>query len=201
MNRYTMPRIAALFFALSLALAGCNSQSQPTMQEAPLAGAAIGGDFELLDKSGETVRWADFAGKYRIVYFGYAFCPDVCPQDVAKMIRGLKLYADSEPELAAQIQPIFITIDPERDTPQVVGEFAVAFSNDLIGLTGTPEQIEQAADAFRVYYARGEENDDFYLMDHSAITYLFGPQGEPIATLPTDKGPQAVADELAKWVR
>ena len=200
MNRYTMPRIAALLLAMSFALAGCNSQSQPAAQEAPLAGAAIGGDFELVDKNSQTVRWADFVGKYRIVYFGYAFCPDVCPQDVAKMIRGLKLFTESEPELAAQIQPIFITIDPERDTPEVVGQFAAAFSDNLIGLTGTPEQIEQAADAFRVYYARGEENDDFYLMDHSAITYLFGPEGEPIATLPTDEGPRAVADELAKWV-
>jgi protein SCO1/2 len=115
--------------------------------------------------------------------------------------QGLSTFAQSSPELAANVQPIFITIDPERDTPEVVGEFASAFSDDLIGLTGTAEQIADAASKFRVFYARGEESEaGGYLMDHSRIVYLFGPSGEPLATLPADTSADAVAEELAKWV-
>lgn len=192
-----------LIAALTLSLAACNSGPvQPPLDQAPLAGAAIGGDFTLTSQSGEKVNWGDFAGKHRIVYFGFAYCPDICPTDLSRTAQGLRLYAEKHPELAATIQPIFITIDPERDTPEVVGEFVGNFSDNLIGLTGTPEEIKQAADAFKVYYARGEDTEDgAYLMDHSNITYLFGPQGQPLATLPTDLGPEAIAAELEKWVR
>ena len=192
-----------LIAALTLSLAACNSGPvQPPLDQAPLAGAAIGGDFTLTSQSGEKVSWSDFAGQHRIVYFGFAYCPDICPTDLSRTAQGLRLYAKKHPELAATIQPIFITIDPERDTPEVVGEFIGDFSDDLIGLTGTPEEIKQAADAFKVFYARGEDTaDGAYLMDHSNITYLFGPQGQPLATLPTDLGPEAIAAELEKWVR
>lgn len=189
-----------LLASLSLGLAACGDlASQP--QEPPLTGADIGGPFELVNKDGDTVRWADFEGKYRTVYFGFTYCPDICPTDVGRTIHGLNRLKESDPEKAAKIQPIFISVDPERDTPEIVGEFAAAFSDDLIGLTGTPEQIKQAADTFRVYYSRGEDTPGGgYLVDHSAIVYLFGPNGEPLATLPTDQGPDAVAAELAKWV-
>ena len=200
MNRNNNPSPAlALLIAAALSLAGCGA-SAPT-EEPPLAGAAIGGDFALTDSKGQTVRWGDFAGKYRVVYFGYAFCPDVCPTDMQRVAQGLKVLKGQDPAKAAKIQPIFITIDPERDTQAVVGEFAAAFSPDIIGLTGTPEQIAAAAKAFKVYYAKGEATPDGgYLVDHSNITYLFGPDGAPIATLPTDQGGEAVAAELAKWV-
>jgi protein SCO1/2 len=192
-----------LIAALTLSLAACNSGPvQPPLDQAPLAGAAIGGDFTLTSQSGSKVSWGDFAGRHRIVYFGFAYCPDICPTDLSRTAQGLRLYAEKHPELAATIQPIFITIDPERDTPEVVGEFVGNFSDDLIGLTGTPEEIKQAADAFKVFYARGEDTEDgAYLMDHSNITYLFGPEGQPLATLPTDLGPEAIAAELEKWVR
>ncbi len=168
----------------------------------PLAGAAIGGDFTLTDENGRTVRWNDFAGRYRIVYFGYAFCPDVCPTDMQRTMRGLDLFAAEQPARAARVQPIFITIDPERDTPEVLREFTDAFSPNLLGLTGTPEQVAQAAKRFAVFYSRGPDSPGGgYLMNHSNIVYLFGPDGEPIATLPTDRGAEAIADELARWVR
>ncbi len=168
----------------------------------PLAGADIGGEFVLVDKDGETVRWSDFDGKYRTVYFGFTYCPDVCPTDVQRAMRGLKQFNEQNPDSAAKIQPIFISIDPERDTPEAVGQFAAAFSDELIGLTGSAEQVRAAADTFRVFYERGEDQQGGgYLVNHSAITYLFGPKGEPLATLPTDQGPDAVAAELAKWVR
>ena len=200
MNRINKPSpVLALLIAGTLALAGCNAS--PPAEEPPLAGAAIGGDFALTASDGRTVNWGDFKGKYRVVYFGYAFCPDVCPTDMQRVAQALKVLKGKDPAKAAKIQPIFITIDPERDTQKVVGEFAAAFSPDIIGLTGTPEQIAAAAKAFKVYYAKGETTPGGgYLVDHSNITYLFGPDGAPIATLPTDKGADAVAAELAKWV-
>jgi len=120
--------------------------------------------------------------------------------DVQMMMLGFRRFEQATPKLAAQVQPIFISIDPARDTPQVVGEFAAAFSPRLLGLTGTQEQVDRAAKAFSVYYARGKQTGGGYLMDHSRIAYLMGRNGEPIAMLPVDKGPEAVAAELAKWV-
>ncbi|TNE57129.1 MAG: SCO family protein [Sphingomonadales bacterium] len=205
MNRHTMPHRTknfrlAIALAASLALAGCNA-APSTPAEPPLAGADIGGPFELVNKDGETVRWSDFEGRYRMVYFGFTFCPDICPTDVQRMTQGYNIFAQQNAGLAKDIQPIFISVDPERDTPEVVGRFAAAFSNDLIGLTGSPEQVKQAADNFRVYYSRGTDTPGGgYLVDHSAIVYLFGRNGEPLATLPTDQGAEAVAAELAKWV-
>jgi protein SCO1/2 len=190
--------VFALLTAAALALAGCNAAAPAA--EPPLAGAAIGGDFALTNSKGATVRWGDFAGKYRIVYFGYTFCPDVCPTDMSRVAQGLKQLKASDPALASKIIPIFITIDPERDTPAIVGEFAAAFSPDVVGLTGTSEQIAAAAKAFKVFYAKGEAVEGGgYLMDHSNIVYLFGPDGAPLATLPTDQGAEAVAAEIAKW--
>jgi protein SCO1/2 len=201
MNRINKPSllIPALIAAAALALAGC-SAAVPAA-EPPLAGADIGGEFALTASDGRTVRWGDFAGKYRVVYFGYAFCPDICPTDMQRVAQGLKVLKGSDPAKAAKIQPLFITIDPERDTQKVVGEFAAAFSPDIIGLTGTPEQIAAAAKAFRVFYAKGEAvAGGGYLVDHSNIVYLFGPDGEPLATLPVDQGANAVAAELDRWV-
>ena len=175
--------------------------SQPALSQAPLAGAAIGGPFALIDKNGQTVRWSDFAGSYRIVYFGYTFCPDACPTDMGVAMRGLAIFARGHPDLAKQIRPLFITIDPQRDTPKVVGQFAAAFSPQLIGLTGTPAQVDQAAKAFAAYYARGKSTPGGYLMDHSRIAYLMGRDGEPIEMLPVDKGDAAVAADLETWVR
>lgn len=201
MNRINKPStIACLTIAVSLALSSCGGAGAP-QDEPPLAGAAIGGDFALTNSKGETVRWGDFAGKYRVVYFGYTFCPDICPTDMSRVAQGLKALKASDPDKAGKIVPIFITIDPERDTQAVVGEFAAAFSPDIVGLTGTPQQIDAAAKAFKVFYAKGEaQPGGGYLVDHSNVVYLFGPDGAPIATLPTDKDGKAVAAELARWV-
>lgn len=192
------------FFAIALAacslaaLSACGSEpgSPP-----PLEGAALGGPFELTSGTGKTVKWDDFAGKYRIVYFGYAYCPDVCPFDVQRMMQGFSKFAEAEPKLAEAVQPIFITIDPERDTPEKIQEFTSAFSDRLLGLTGTPEQIAAAAKSFAVYYAKGEVTDTgAYLMDHSRAAYLMDRDGKPLALLPVDAGAEQVTAELLKWV-
>jgi protein SCO1 len=201
MNRFAMSLRLQIFAALifSLTVSACGSQAP--QERPPLAGAAIGGPFALVGKDGKTVRWQDFAGQYRIVYFGYTFCPDACPTDVATMMQGFARFEKAQPALAAQVQPIFITIDPARDTAPIVGEFAAAFSPRLIGLTGPPTTIAAAAKSFGAYAAKGKESGSGYLMDHTRIAYLMGRQGEPIAILPIERGPQAVEAELAKWVR
>ena len=201
MNRRAMKKpitLAALLLA-SLALSGCGGAGPA--ERPPLEGAAIGGPFTLMDKDSRPVRWDDFAGKYRIVYFGYAFCPDACPLDMQVLMAGFHQFAKDQPGLADKVQPIFISIDPARDTPKVVGEFAAAFSPRLLGLTGTEQQVAAAAKAFSAYYARGKATSGGYLMDHSRVAYLMGRDGQPISMLPVDKGPDAVAAELAKWVK
>ncbi len=185
-----------------LAMAGCSdARTPPDLTQAPLYGSAIKGGFELTDEDGKPSRWTDFDGQYRIIYFGYAYCPDYCPTDVARFSKGLALFAADHPDRAANIQPLFVSVDPARDTPERLREFTDAFDPDLIGLTGTREQLEAAAKNFFVQFAKGEEQENgAYLMDHSTVTYLFAPDGQPIATLPTDLGPEAVAAELDKWV-
>lgn len=201
MNRINKPSAAfALLIAGALALSACNAAAPA--EEPPLAGAAIGGDFALTASDGRTVKWDDFAGKYRIVYFGYAYCPDICPTDMQRVVQGLKVLKADDPAKAAMIQPIFITIDPERDTPAVLKQYVSAFHPRLIGLTGTPAQIKAVADAYLVMYkAQKPAGPDpkAYLVDHSRQAYLMGKQGEPIALLPYDEDPQAIAAEIDKW--
>ncbi len=186
--------------AAALALGGCSDQ--PPLEQGAIHGSGIGGAFELVNPDGETVRWSDFEGKWRMVYFGYAYCPDVCPFDVQRMVQGYNAFAAEEPELAQDVVPIFITIDPQRDTPDVVGKFVSGFSEDLVGLTGTQEQIDEAANAFAVYYRKGTVTEEGgYLMDHSNVGYLMDRDGAPVALLSVDETGEAVAQELKTWVR
>lgn len=197
MNK-SLSLLAALMLPLSLAACG----GAATRQEAPLEGAKIGGPFALTDQDGKTVKDSDFAGKFRIIYFGYSYCPDVCPVDLQKIAAGFARFEKDQPERAKAIQPIFITIDPARDTPAVLKQYVSAFHPRLIGLTGTPEQIKAVADAYLVMYKAQKPagaDPKAYLVDHSRQAYLMGKQGEPIALLPYDEDPQAIAAEIDKW--
>ena len=189
--------LAALAATCTFALGGCNFAPA---EKPPLEGASIGGDFALTGKDDQAVKWSDFAGKYRVVYFGYTFCPDVCPLDMQNIAQGLRLFRKEHAD-AKPIVPIFITIDPERDTAQVVGKYAANFGKDVVGLTGTPAQIADVAKKWAVYYAKRDDGKpEAYLMDHSRAAYLMGPDGEAIALLPAEQDGKAVAAELAKWV-
>ncbi len=169
---------------------------------APLAGAAIGGTFELTDENGDPFSSEQLAGKYRILYFGYSYCPDVCPVDLRNAMQGLQLAEKKRPELAEQVQPLFITIDPERDTPEAIRTYTENFHPRLIGLTGSAEQIAAVAEKYLILYKRREvEGMSDYLMDHSRQTYLMGPDGAPIALLSHDGTPQQVAEEILQWVK
>ncbi|QDX27117.1 SCO family protein [Sphingomonas suaedae] len=196
-----MNRMFLLALPLTLALAACGggAPAEKSLANAPLAGASIGGPFTLVNGDGKTVTDKDFAGKYRIMYFGYTFCPDVCPVDVQNIGGAMKLLDKQNPELAAKIVPVFVTIDPARDTPAVVKEFTSAFYPRMVGLTGTAEQVDAAAKVYRVPYAK-RETVSGYLMDHGRQAYLMGPNGEPIALLPQDQDPQAIVAEIERWI-
>ena len=187
-----------LIAAALLGVAGCHSQSA----EPPLAGARIGGPFSLTDQDGHTVTDRQFAGKYRIVYFGYTFCPDVCPTALQHLMQGLKAFDGTAPDRSAKIRPIFITVDPARDTPAVLKQYVSAFDPRLIGLTGSEPQIAAVAKEYAVYYQRREQGGGAgYLMDHMSQAILFDPDGKPLALLPQEQDGKAIAAELDKWVR
>ena len=168
----------------------------------PLEGSGIGGPFALIDGDGRTVTDKSYAGQYRLMYFGYTFCPDVCPTDMQRLAQGYRAFEANDPARAAKVQPIFVTVDPARDTPAVVKQFTAAFHPRFVGLTGTPPQVDAALKAYRVYANRAPGGDaQNYLMDHSAIAYLMGPEGQPISFLSQGATPQEVTAELEKWVR
>lgn len=201
---------ASLLLFSSAALGACDGATSAPDAQPPLAGARIGGAFTLTDQDGTTVRDSDFAGRYRLVYFGYSFCPDICPVDVQKLMRGLAAFEKSEPVRGAKIAPIFITVDPERDTPDALKPFVARYHPRLIGLTGTDEQIAEVAKAYVVTYRKVEGSaPDRYLMAHSQLAFLMDPAGKPLALLALDDpstdddegAPDKVAADLAKWVK
>jgi protein SCO1/2 len=190
---------AARFFAVFLALAGCSPASAP---QPPLAGAAIGGPFALTDQDGRPVNDRAFAGKYRIMYFGYTSCPDVCPTDMQTLGAGMRLLDRRDPALSRRIVPVFVTVDPARDTPAVLKTFVSAFYPRLIGLTGSAQAIAKVAKEYRVFYQAqppGPTGD--YVVQHSDQALLFGPDGKPIVIVPVHETAQAVAATLEKWAR
>ena len=141
-------------------------------------GALIGGPFTLVDGDGKTVTDADFRGRYMLVYFGYTFCPDVCPTTLSQMAAALDKLPKDE---SSRIVPLFITVDPARDTPKVVKSYAASFYPRMIGLTGSTEQVTAAERAYKVYAAKAPGEGGEYTMDHSSIIYLMGPDGRFIA--------------------
>jgi protein SCO1/2 len=158
----------------------------------------IGGPFTLLDSTGHTVSNTAWPGQYLLVYFGYTYCPDVCPTTLNEVAGALDKLG---PE-AKRLQPLFITVDPARDTPSVMATYTAAFTPRLVGLTGTPDQIAQVAREYRVYYAKhktGPGPDD-YTMDHSSVLYLMAPNGKFIAVIGADQQADAMAAQIAKLI-
>jgi cytochrome oxidase Cu insertion factor (SCO1/SenC/PrrC family) len=154
-----------------------------------------GGHFTLVDQQGRKVSDGDFRDKYLLVTFGYTFCPDICPLT----LRDIALVMEQLGDLAARVQPLFITVDPERDTPEVLGRFVTAFDPRILGLTGTPEQIRGAAAAYFVQYDKAKEGDS-YLMNHSSFTHLIGPDGTYLTSFLYGFKPEAVAEEIRERI-
>jgi len=156
-------------------------------------GVSVGGPFALTDQHGAAVTDASYRGRWMLVYFGYTFCPDVCPTELQTIAGAL----DKLGPQASQIAPLFVTVDPERDTAAALADYVKLFDDRIVGLTGTPEQIAAVARAYRVYYAKATSKDSStYLMDHSSFMYLMGPDGKFRALFRQGMSPQALADAI-----
>jgi protein SCO1/2 len=185
-----------VFFTLILTRPGAQEPRQAGVR---ISGEAnIGGPFSLVDQTGATVTDADFRGKAMLIYFGYTYCPDICPASLQIMAAALDRL---EPEERARIQPILITVDPERDTVDQLAQYvqSPAFPDDLVGLTGTEDQIAEVAGAYRVAYRRAGEGDD-YLMDHTSIVYLMDSEGEFADVFTHGTDPAAMAARLQDFL-
>ena len=169
--------------------------------------ALVGGPFELVDQHGRTRTDRDFRDRFMLVYFGYTFCPDVCPMTLSNMSRALEQMAAGDPDIGSAIVPLFVTVDPERDTVEALADYAPSFHPDLVELTGSDEQIARAAGAYRVYYAKvvedpaGAEESGDYLMDHSSYIFLMGPDGDYVTHIGHQAGPEEIAKELASRLK
>lgn len=180
----------------ALTLAACQPAQKP-----PLDGARIGGPFALQTAGGKTVTDRDFAGKFRITYFGYTNCPDVCPTDMANLGRGVAAFRKANPS-APPIALIFITVDPKRDTPVIADKFAKAFLPDAVGLSGSEKATGDAKKAFAVYSStQPGGSPGSYLVDHSRTSYLLDRDGKPMAILPSEQSAAAVTEDLERWVK
>jgi protein SCO1/2 len=182
--------LALLVWSGSSTLAPSKEDAQP---------ALILGDFTLQGAGGKTVSAKDFQGRYMLIYFGFTHCPDICPTTlllVNNVINRLGVKAE-------KIQPIFITVDPERDTPDATAEYAKHFGKRTLGLSGTPQQIRQAADNFKVFYSKVEDKNSAidYVMDHSGFVYLMGPDSKYIAHFPHNVPEQVLYDGLKSLVK
>jgi protein SCO1/2 len=174
-----------------------NTEMRPTRVQTS-GEALIGGPFELVGKDGKTVTDKVFRGKYMLVFFGFTHCPDICPAELQVMAAAL----DELGEDANKVVPIFITVDPERDTPRVVADYVMNFGPRFVGLSGTPEQIAKAAKAYRVTYEKHQEegDGDNYSVDHSAIAYLMGPDGKYVAHIPYGTPAPKMAEILKRYL-
>ncbi len=156
--------------------------------------SAIGGPFHLIDQNGKTVTDADLKGKWSLIYFGYTHCPDACPtalNDIAIALDQLGPKRDA-------VRPVFITVDPERDTSAALKDYVTAFDAPILALTGTPDEVAQAAKGYRVYYAKHPEAGGDYSMDHSSVIYVMDPQGRFTASFTHESAPEQIAERLKK---
>ncbi|MBM3490312.1 MAG: SCO family protein [Alphaproteobacteria bacterium] len=195
-----------LLFALAACIAAIAVSGAAIWQLAERGGrsagrAAIGGPFQLVDSTGRQVSEADFRGRPMLIYFGYTYCPDVCPTELQAMSAAL----DRLGSIAEQIQPLFITIDPERDTPEQLASYCRHFHPRLACLTGTAEQVAGAAKSYRVFYARTRSQNrdapaDNYLLDHSSYVYLMAADGLYLTHFGPGTDPEAMAERIRAYL-
>jgi len=158
--------------------------------------SAIGGPFQLVDQNGKTVTDADLKGKWSLIYFGYTHCPDACPtalNDISIALSELGPKRDA-------VRPVFITVDPERDTPETLKAYVTSFDAPILALTGTADQVATAAKGYRVYYAKHPEAGDDYSMDHSSVIYVMDPEGRFTASFTHESAPEQISERLKKLI-
>jgi len=176
------------------AFLGLAHRDTPRGAAGTLLASAIGGPFHLVDQEGKTVTDADLKGKWSLVYFGYTHCPDACPT----ALNDISIALDELGPKRAEVRPVFITVDPERDTSEVLKSYVTSFDAPILALTGTPEEVAQAAKGYRVYYAKHPEVGGDYSMDHSSVIYVMDPQGRFTASFTQENSPEEIAERLKK---
>lgn len=192
LKRIFLTLISALCLAALIAFVQVKIE---TSKPSDVVAEDFGGPFTLTDTAGKTVTEKDFAGRYRLIYFGFTFCPAICPTELAKITAAMK---DIGP-LADRITPVFITVDPDRDTPEVMGKYIQMFDKRLVGLTGTPEQIKQAAKAYKIYYAKVDDPKlTEYTMDHSSFIYFIDPDDNLLAIFRSQDDAAAMAAKITE---
>jgi protein SCO1/2 len=159
----------------------------------------IGGSFTLTAPDGTNVTDRDLRGKYALVYFGFTHCPDICPTSLLLMQNALEQLGAK----GKKVTPVFITLDPERDTPEIVGNYVNNFGDRFVGLTGTPEQIRAVADAYKVYYSKVEDENSAlgYIIDHSGFMFLMDPNGKYVTHFPHSIAEQSLTEGLDAAIR
>lgn len=186
--------LAAIWGAALLALTGCQPAPQPpAFQATDITGAGFARDFRLTDHNGRVRTLADFRGKAVAVFFGYTHCPDVCPTTLSDFAAALRqLGAD-----AGRVQVIFVTLDPQRDTPDILKQFVPAFNPSFLGMYADPDALQRLAKEYKVVYQKTSvKAADDYLIDHSAGTYVYDPKGHLRLLMPYGSGPDAIAHDL-----
>ncbi|OJZ18417.1 MAG: SCO family protein [Thiobacillus sp. 65-29] len=186
--------IAVLACVALFGLAACQPQS-PTAQfvATDITDAGLGGGFTLVDHSGRTVTLADFRGKAVAMFFGYTHCPDVCPTTLSDFAEAMRQLGPD----AARVQVIFVSVDPQRDTPELMAQFVPAFDPSFLGAHAPGDELARLAKSFRVVYQKtAVKGPDDYLIDHSAGTYVFDPQGRLRLLMPYGSSPSAIVQDL-----
>jgi protein SCO1/2 len=197
-NKQALIPYLLLVAALAGGLLWHESEMVPGLGRSVITGQAdIGGPFQLIDQTGKTVRDSDFHGRYMLIYFGYSFCPDVCPTTLGVMAQALEKIG---PDRARHVVPIFITIDPARDTPKVLSDYMKAFGLEFIGLTGSDAAIKDAEKKYRVYAVKKPLEKGAYGMDHSSVLYLMGPDGKLVSFYDEAISPDDLAKELREKI-
>jgi protein SCO1/2 len=196
-NRQALIPYLLLVAALIGGVLWYESEKVPGLGRVVTTGQAdVGGPFQLTDQSGKHVSDKDFRGRYMLIYFGYSFCPDVCPTTLAVMAQALEKLGDRSQRIA----PILITIDPERDTPKVLEDYVKAFGPSFVGLTGTPDEIKIVEKKYRVYAVKKPLEGGNYGMDHSSVIYLMGPDGKLVSFYDEAISPDDLAKDLKQKV-
>src|SRR5262245_45681370 len=181
---------AVLLLTAAIGVGWYHTKGEITTELVP---PSIGGPFTLTDGDGHPVTDETYRGKWLVVYFGYTYCPDACPTGLSNIGAAMKLLgADAD-----RVQTLLITVDPERDTPEVMKSYVAAFDSRFVGLTGTPEQIAAVARSYRAYYKRIGEGDD-YIMDHTVVIYIMDPDGHYRTMLRHTTPPAEIAETLKK---
>lgn len=166
-------------------------------RQGQVAGGDIGGPFTLVNTKGQTVTDKEVLTKPSLVYFGYTFCPDVCPMDMARNVEAVDRLA----EKGIEVTPVFISIDPARDTPDALADYATNMHPNLVALTGSDEQVRLASQAYKTFYQKQDTGDEYYLMDHSTFTYLVLPDKGFVDFFRREVTSEQMAESVACFVQ